>query len=122
MDYRTVVRTGAGRVNARVLALRSSRRWGPLVRKHLTVVTYTGRRTGRTFSIPVGYRRKGDVVTIRVGLPDAKTWWRNFLGEGNPISVELDGTDRQGHAVARRDEKGRVTVTVRLHPSDRTPS
>jgi hypothetical protein len=122
VDYRTVVRTGLGRVNARVLALRSSPRWGRLVSKHLTVITYTGRRTGRTFSIPVGYRREGDVVTIGVRLPEAKTWWRNFLGDGNPISVELDGAGQPGHAVARRDGKGRVKVTVRLHPSDRTSS
>jgi hypothetical protein len=41
-------------------------------------------------------------------------WWRNFLAEGGPISLQLDGIDRTGHAIARRDEAGRVTVTVRL--------
>jgi hypothetical protein len=47
--------------------------------------------------------------------PDAKSWWRNFLGEGGPITLlRLDGVDRTGHAVADRDEKGRVTVTVQL--------
>jgi hypothetical protein len=107
--------TTVDRLNARVLSLRSSPRWGRLVSKQLTVITYTGQRTGRTFRVPVGYKRKGDIVTIGVRLPEAKTWWRNFLGEGNPISVELDGVGRAGHAVARRGETGRVTVTVRLH-------
>jgi hypothetical protein len=47
--------------------------------------------------------------------PDAKSWWRNFLGEGGPITLlRLDGADRTGHAVADRDEKGRVTVTIQL--------
>jgi hypothetical protein len=101
-------------VNACVSTLRSSPRWGKLVSRHLTIVTYTGRRTGRTFSTPVAYRRTADVVTIGVQIPEAKTWWRNFLGEGGPVSLHLDGTDHAGHAVARRDEKGRVTVTVRL--------
>jgi hypothetical protein len=78
------------------------------------MLTYTGRRSGRTFSTPVGYRRTGDDVTIGVRMPDAKTWWRNFLGAGGPLSLHLDGTDRPGHAVARRDEKGRVTVSVKL--------
>ncbi len=73
-----------------------------------------GRRSGRTFSIPVGYRRTGDTVIIGSQFPDAKVWWRNFLGEGGPVSLELDGTDRTGHAVAHRDDKGRVTVTVTL--------
>jgi hypothetical protein len=85
-----------------------------MVRRHLTQVTYTGRRSGRTFSTPVGYRRAGDVVTIGVRLPEAKSWWRNFTGDGAPLSLELDETNRSGHAVARRDAKGRVTVTVRL--------
>lgn len=103
-----------GRVNACAVALRSSPRWGRLVRRHLTVVTYTGRRSGRTFSTPVGYRRTGGTVTIAVKMPDAKKWWRNFTGAGGPVSLHLDGVDRSGHAVARRDDRGRVTVTVEL--------
>jgi hypothetical protein len=78
------------------------------------MLTYTGRRSGRTFSIPVGYRRSGDEINIAVSMPDAKTWWRNFLGDGGPVTLRLDGTERPGQAVAQRDEEGRVTVTVRL--------
>ncbi|WP_328649218.1 hypothetical protein OHS58_18795 [Amycolatopsis sp. NBC_00348] len=111
-----LVERAVGGVNRRVLALRSSRRWGAAVRRHLTIVTYTGRRSGRTFSIPVGYRRTGDEVEIGVRIPGRKNWWRNFTGEGGPIAVELDGTDRTGHAIARQDAKGAVTVTVRLEP------
>jgi hypothetical protein len=45
--------------------------------------------------------------------PDKKTWWRNFTGDGGPITLtNFDGADRTGHAVAHRDERGRVTVTV----------
>lgn len=105
------------RFNAGVLAWRSSPRWGGPVRRHLTVLRYTGRRSGRSFSIPVGYRRSGDVVTIGAKLPDAKAWWRNFLGDGAPASVEIDGVVRAGHAVAHRDVAGQVTVTVQLLPA-----
>ncbi|MFB9690829.1 hypothetical protein [Amycolatopsis plumensis] len=115
MGYRgPLPRTAIARYNTCVGALRTSPRWGPLVRRHLTQITYTGRRSGRTFSTPVGYRRAGDVVTIRVMMPDAKSWWRNFTGDGGPLTLELDDTDRTGNAVARRDAKGRVTVTVHL--------
>ncbi|MEU6150176.1 hypothetical protein ABZ816_09280 [Actinosynnema sp. NPDC047251] len=103
-----------GGVNAGVEALRVSPRWGRYVGRHITSVTYVGRRSGRTFSTPVGYRRTGDVVVIGVRLPDAKTWWRNFTGDGGPLSLVLDGRDRTGHGVARRDPKGRVTISVRL--------
>jgi hypothetical protein len=101
-------------VNGWVSSLRTSPRWGGLVSRHITVVTYTGRRSGRTFSTPVGYRRVADTVRIGVSLPDAKSWWRNFTGDGGPISLELDGAERAGHAVTHRDHKGRVTVVVRL--------
>ena len=100
-------------VNTAVVRLRSSRRWGRYISRHLTVVTYTGRRSGRSFSTPVAYRREGDVVTIAVAFPDAKNWWRNFTGNGGRIALELDGTNQEGHAVARRGDKGRVLVTVR---------
>ena len=103
-----------GAFNARIARLRESPRFGPLVRRHLTILTYTGRRSGRVFSTPVGYRRAGEIVTIGVRLPAHKTWWRNFTGEGGPLALELDGADRTGHGTARVDDKGRVTVTVRL--------
>lgn len=102
------------RFNAWMVGLRSSPRWGRRVSGRLTVVTYTGRRSGRTFSTPVAYRRADDAVTITVAMPERKLWWRNFTGEGGPISLDLDGSDRTGHAVARVDDKGRVTITVRL--------
>jgi len=87
---------------------------GNIVGRNLVVISYVGRRSGKTFSIPVNYRRVGDEFVIGVGLPDAKTWWRNFEGDGGPITLRLNGTDRTGHAVATRDDQGRVTVTVKL--------
>ena len=81
----------------------------------LTTITYTGRRTGRTISTPVLYQRSGDEVLIGVRDPDGKTWWRNFLGEGGPITLHLDGADHAGHATAHRDDQGQVSVTVQLN-------
>jgi hypothetical protein len=78
------------------------------------MLSYTGPRSGRKFSIPVTYRRAGDDFIIDVWIPDAKTWWRNFLGDGGPLTLRVEGTERAGHAVAKRDEKGSVIVTVRL--------
>ena len=70
---------------------------GRIVGRGLVVIRYVGRRSGRTFEIPVGYRRSGDTLTINVTAPNAKNWWRNFLGEGGPITLlNLDGADRTG--------------------------
>lgn len=88
---------------------------GAVVRRGMINIRYVGRRSGRTIETPVGYRRSGDTITINVMSPDAKSWWRNFLGEGGEITLlKLDGRDRIAHAVANRDAKGRVSVTVAL--------
>ncbi|HYY01277.1 MAG TPA: hypothetical protein VE908_17315 [Mycobacterium sp.] len=107
---------GAPIFNAPVAALAASPRFGKMLRGNITLISYTGRRSGRTFSIPVAYRRRGDEIEIIPNMPDAKTWWRNFLGDGAPMSLTLDGIEQSGHAVAHRDENGRVTVRVRLSP------
>ena len=88
---------------------------GSLVRRGMINIRYVGRRSGKTIQTPVGYQRSGDAIVINVMSPDNKTWWRNFLGEGGPITLlKLDGQDRAGHAIASRDEKGRVKVAVQL--------
>lgn len=97
------------RFNACFGSFQSSPRW----QRHFTILTYTGRRSGRTFSTPVAYKRDGNAVTIGVRMPDAKNWWRNFL-DGGPITLQLDGVSRTGQAISRRDDQGRVTVTVQL--------
>lgn len=85
-----------------------------LVSGRIAMITYTGRRSGKTFSTPVAYDRRGDEVRIDVAMPDRKTWWHNFDGDGGPIALALAGVDHHGHAVAVRDDKGRVRVTVTL--------
>ena len=114
-NYLRLLMRAAPLFNAPVAAIANSPRLGARLRRSVTLLTYTGRRSGRTFSIPVAYRRRGDEnIDIGVNLPDAKTWWRNFVGDGAPLSLTLDGTERTGHAVAHRDDKGRVTVHIRL--------
>jgi hypothetical protein len=111
---------GAPLFNAPIVALAASPRLGKMLRRNITLISYTGRRSGRTFSIPVAYRRRGDEIEIIPNMPDAKTWWRNFLGDGAPMSLTLDGIEQSGHAVAHRDENGRVTVRVRLADAQST--
>jgi hypothetical protein len=61
----------------------------------MTVVTFTGRRSGRRASTPVGYTREGNTVTLLVHRP----WWKNFRG-GADVSLYLDGRERPGRATA----------------------
>jgi hypothetical protein len=102
-------------VNRLAVALLDAPVLGRIVGRGLVKIRYVGRRSGKTVKLPVGYRRSGDDIIIGVAAPDAKTWWRNFLGDGGPIELlGLDGRDRIAHAVASRDDNGRVKVTVQL--------
>lgn len=112
-----VLQTAANGVNALVRPLVLSPRWNRLVGGWMTVVTYTGRRSGRTITLPVGYRRPApDRALVIVAMPRRKTWWRNFTGAGAPITVRLDGVDRHGHGVVVRDGE-KVSVDVTLAPA-----
>ncbi|WP_179472116.1 hypothetical protein [Mycolicibacterium vinylchloridicum] len=114
MQISGVFQAAARVVNRSATALITSPRWGRIVGLGLTTIRYTGRRSGRIVELPVGYRRKGEDILIGVAMPDGKKWWRNFTGEGGPLTILLGGIERPGHAVATRDARGRVTVTVRL--------
>lgn len=104
-----------GLMNKMFVALIDAPLIGPVVRRGMINIRYVGRRSGKTIETPIGYRRTDDGIIINVMSPDNKTWWRNFLGDGGPITLlKFDGNDRTGHAVASRDANGRVSVAVKL--------
>ena len=116
MQLERLILRAAPIVNAPVTAMTRSPRWSRLVGGNFAIVTYTGRRSGRRISLPVGYRRRGDEIVIGVAMSDAKTWWRNFLGDGDSLTMTSNGREWPGHAVASRDANGAVSVRVRLTP------
>lgn len=85
----------------------------PLVSRRLALITVTGRRSGREYTFPVGYRQDGDRVAIEVGWPERKRWWRNLRG-GGTVRLRLRGDERTGYAEAHGDEVVGVTVDVQL--------
>jgi hypothetical protein len=70
----------------------------PLLDWGLTLVTVTGHRSGRAYTIPVGYQRDGDALVVLVSKPSRKQWWRNYR-ERRPIGVWLRGRPADGHAI-----------------------
>jgi len=122
MERASIASPGVPMVNKMATALLDTPVLGRIVGRGLVKLRYVGRRSGRTVQLPVGYRRSGNDVVIGVAAPEAKTWWRNFLDDGGPIELlGLDGRDRIAHAVARRDEQARVSVTVALGSADHSP-
>ena len=69
----------------------------PLLGWGLMLITVTGRRTGRVYTIPVGYQRDGDALLVLVSKPSRKQWWRNYR-DRRPIAVWLRRRAAHGHA------------------------
>ncbi|WP_433686632.1 hypothetical protein ACQP0I_21250 [Micromonospora carbonacea] len=113
----TLLQRVARIVNLAVLPIVSSPRLNRMSAGRMTVVRYTGRRSGRAVALPVAYRAEHERLIIDVALPDKKAWWRNFTGSGAPLTVMLDGVERSGHAVAVRNG-GQVRIEVDLSPSE----
>jgi F420H(2)-dependent quinone reductase len=86
-----------------------------LVSRQLALITVTGRRSGKSYTFPVGYRRIGERVTIPVGWPARKLWWRNLCGGGR-VRLRLGSEERSGLADVRGDEASGVIVEVQLDP------
>ena len=63
----------------------------------LLLLTFTGRRTGRRITLPVGYQRKGELVTVLASRARRKQWWRNFA-EPRAVELLLRGRQRSGEA------------------------
>ena len=75
--------------------LRSPLHW--LLSPGLALLTITGRKTGHRYTIPVGYQRDGERVTVMVSKARRKSWWRNFREPG-PVEIRLHGRARRGLA------------------------
>ncbi|MFQ1002433.1 nitroreductase/quinone reductase family protein [Modestobacter sp. SSW1-42] len=125
-------------VNPVVRALGHSRAHR-LLGRHLVLLSYTGRRTGRRFELPVMAAPAGEDLVVVAGGAGGKTWWRNFGADPAEVLVRAGGGDQRrsarrlspgdpGHAAAleayrRTFPRGHVpggSPVVVLTPPDRT--
>lgn len=59
----------------------------------LAVVSWSGRQSGRAFSIPVGYQSRDETIIVIVSKPASKNWWKNFRSPW-PADLVLTGQTR----------------------------
>lgn len=93
-------------------------RWGRSLGRRLAVVEYVGRRTGKPHQLVTQYSTDGPTVSIRVGMAQRKTWWRNFT-QAQPLRLRLAGADYDttAHVVREGD-----TVSVVAELGARVPA
>lgn len=66
------------------------------------LITVTGRKTGRSYSTPVGFYREGQVLWVLSSR--GRTWWRN-VRNGAKVSLVLKGKTIQAFAEAELDPR-----------------
>jgi hypothetical protein len=98
---------GIGNIIVRLL-LRSPLHF--LLSDNLLLLTYQGGTSGRQYTIPVTYSRRGDVVTVFT----YRNWWWNLRG-GAPVLVEIKRRRLSGWAEAIRDDQAAIAEGLRAH-------
>jgi deazaflavin-dependent oxidoreductase (nitroreductase family) len=78
----------------------------------LLVLTYTGRRTGRTYELPVMAAPPGDDLVVVAGWHEGKSWWRNFGEEPREVTVRVGGRRRPFTARRLAPDDGRYREAV----------
>lgn len=58
-----------------------------VVSRHLALLCYRGRRSGRSFETPLSYVREGR--TVRFLSSHNTRWWTNFRAGPTPVHVEI---------------------------------
>ena len=88
-----------------------------IVSKSLLLITFTGRKSGKTYTTPVSYSQDGDQVTIFTHA----NWWKNLRGEA-PVTLRIRGRELQGLAQPVAEDKQAVAAGLEAHlrkvPSD----
>lgn len=88
-----------------------------IVSKSLLLITFTGRKSGKTYTTPVSYSQNGDQVFIFTHA----NWWKNLRG-GETVSLRIQGRELDGLAEPVADDKEAIAAALAMHlrkvPSD----
>lgn len=82
----------------RMLRTPGLQRW---IGEGVALLTFTGRRSGRRYTIPISYARDGTRVTALT--KKTRSWWRNFADEPN-VELRLAGQTFSADAIATVDD------------------
>lgn len=88
-----------------------------VVSKSILLITFTGRKSGKTYTTPVSYSKSGDHVYVFTHA----NWWVN-LRNGAPVTLRIRGREFQGLAEPVAEDKCAVAAGLAKHlhkvPSD----
>lgn len=82
------------------------RNWMGALGDEIMVITVAGRRTGKTYSTPIGYLRDGDNLIALTNAANPSNWYRNALHQSE-VMLNIRGQDLRARAEPVRDEAER---------------
>ena len=86
------------------------------------LLTYTGRRSGRRYTLPVQYARADHGLILWPAHHDRKRWWRN-LQPPAPVQLRVAGRELHGTAQVLVDDPAQIadalTIFLARFPSAR---
>jgi deazaflavin-dependent oxidoreductase (nitroreductase family) len=88
-----------------------------MVSKTVLLITFTGRKSGRSYTTPVSYSQHDDQVYIFTHA----VWWKN-LRFGSPVTLRIQGRELRGLAEPVAEDKQTIADALSAHlrkvPSD----
>jgi len=81
-----------------------------VVSKYLLLITFTGRKSGKTYTTPVSYLQEDGQVAIFTHA----NWWKNLRG-GAPVRLRLQGREVQGMAELIVEDKPAIAASLTKH-------
>jgi hypothetical protein len=83
--------------------------WHGIRSYRLLLITFTGRKSGKEFTVPIRYVQEGETLQMIVVYP----WWKNLV-EQPTVRVLLRGQMRLGVAEVVFEEAGTAVVKIHL--------
>ena len=71
-----------------------------LLGSQLILLTFTGRKSGKTYTTPLGYTKRGDTIVLFTDHP----WYKNLLDHPS-VTLRLQGKELKGNAEVVHDDK-----------------
>lgn len=81
-----------------------------LMSSRLLLITFTGRKSGKRYTVPISYVQLEDNTLL---LVVGGRWWKNLRG-GATVELRLHGKARQGEAEIVTDEKQVIELYTRV--------
>lgn len=81
-----------------------------MVSKSILLITFTGRKSGKTYTTPVSYSQDGEQVRIFTHA----NWWKN-LHAGMPVTLRIRGREYQGLPEPVAEDKQAVAAGLAAH-------